>query len=32
MEQTSPQITGHHIEITPAIRSYVEKKCDFRSE
>lgn len=26
MEQIIPQITGHHIEITPAIRSYIEKK------
>jgi len=21
-------VTGHHVEITPALRSYVEKKCD----
>lgn len=28
MEQITPQITGHHIEITPAIRSYVEKKFE----
>lgn len=28
MEQIIPQITGHHIEITPAIRSYLEKKFE----
>jgi putative sigma-54 modulation protein len=21
-------VTGHHVEITPALRSYLEKKCD----
>lgn len=28
MEQITPQITGHHIEVTPAIRSYIEKKFE----
>ena len=21
-------VTGHHVEITPALRTYLEKKCD----